>query len=78
MHGEGGIHGNPVSGHHQRHHHTEPVIGILSKPDINQQEGGEGNALKLCKINGLFLKASKQVNANYANHEVPPAEVNLA
>ena len=42
--GEGDNHGNPASGHHQRHHHTEPVTGILTKHDTYQREGGEEKA----------------------------------
>lgn len=39
---EGGIHGNLVSGHHQRHNDTDTIAGILTKL-IHTRIGGWGN-----------------------------------
>ena len=45
--GGGGIHGNPASGHQQQHCHTDPVSGILTKPDTHQGEGREGKNMEI-------------------------------
>ena len=45
----GGIHGNPASGHHQRHCHSELVSGVLTKSNTYQGEWEEGKTWKLSK-----------------------------
>ena len=41
---EGGIHGNPVSDHQQRHCHADKMNGILTNPIVTRIGGcgGEG------------------------------------
>ena len=62
-HEEGGIHGNPASGHHQRHHHTEPNQWNTYQTRYLPKGGGRGKkGLKISEQNDLSHRpASKQM-----------------
>ena len=63
-HEEGGIHGNPASGHHQRHRHTEPNQWNTYQTRYLPKGGWRGKkGLKISEQNDLSHRpASKQVN----------------
>ena len=70
-HGEGGIHGNPASGHHQRHHHTEPNQWNTYQTRYLPREGGERKRLEN-KASKMTLLTGQQGSKCKANHEAPP------
>ena len=62
-HEEGGIHGNPASGHHQRHRHTEPSQWNTYQTRYLPKGGWRGKkGLKISEQNDLSHRpASKQM-----------------
>lgn len=65
---EGGIHGNPISDHQQRHRHAVKMNGVLTNPIVTRIGagggcGGEGGKGFQRSRRGGVLQSSKQVNA---------------
>ena len=70
-HGEGGIHGNPVSGHHQQHRHTESNQWNTYQTQYLPKGGWRGGLKN--KASKMTYLAGQQATKCDANHGAPPS-----
>lgn len=63
---EGGIHGNSVSGHLQRHDLTDTISGILTNLVLTRIEGEEGKTFHYSKQSGHVV-GQQERNTEHEN-----------
>lgn len=78
---EGGIHGNPVSDHQQRHRHAVKMNGILTNPIVTRIGAGggvvvrEGKAFNVAEeVDELHSPVSKLMQSNHEKQATKPIQ----